>query len=276
MAPGERSAAPAATPRGLFKRYLPDDLAVFTPDERRRFLGQIDRSMLARIHEDPAAWEVVAAEVAWELLYRIEPDLYARLIAGERLHPGILSWLPAVINRAVEVGAGLGRLTFSLAPRCIELAAVEPAAPLRARLEAGVTELGYRHVSVRPGFFDSLPVSSGWADLTVSCSAFMCSSEHGGDAGLAELDRVTAGGGYVVIIWPPRDRAWLAERGFSFEEFSGEMQVEFSSLEEALEIATIFYPRAVEAIEQLGNSRVSYEVLGINAPRSLAWRRIVR
>ena len=276
MAPSERSPAAAAAPRALVERYRPQDLAVFTPEERRRFLGPIDPRLLSLVDEDPEAWRTVAPKVAWELLYRIEPDLYDRLIAGEHLHPGILGWLPAAIDRAVDVGAGLGRFTASIASRCVELAAIEPAGPLRSRLKSRMDALGHHQVSVRPGFFDALPLPDGWADLTVSCSAFMCTPEHGGDAGLAEMERVTADGGCVVIVWPPRNQAWLAERGFGFVEFPGEMQVEFSSVDEALEIAAIFYPRAVAAIEAMGARHVPYEILGINPPCSLAWRRVAR
>jgi SAM-dependent methyltransferase len=264
------------TPLPLIERYGPAHLAVFTPEERRRFLQPFGRSVLSRIHQDPAAWRSVAASVAWELLYRIEPDLYGRLIAGEQLHPSILRWLPATIPRAIEVGAGLGRLTLALAPRCAELVAVEPAAPLRARLEGRLAALGYHHVVVGPGFFDSLPLPSGWAEVTLTCSAFTCDPVHGGDPGLAELERVTAGGGLVVIVWPPQDHAWFAERGFELVEFPGDMHIEFPSLEEALEIAAIFYPHAARGIAELGSRRVPYELLGINAPRSLAWRRIGR
>src|ERR1700704_4587390 len=32
--------------------------------------------------------------LAWEALYRLEPELYERLVAAERLHPGVLAWLP--------------------------------------------------------------------------------------------------------------------------------------------------------------------------------------
>lgn len=263
-----------AAPAGLVDRYRPADLAVFTPDERRRFLQPFDQKGLSRIHEDPDAWRIVAAEVAWELLYRIEPDLYGRLVAGEQLHPAILEWLPESIARGVEVGAGLGRLTVALAPRCAELVAIEPAGPLRARLEGRLSALGHGNVSVQPGFFDSLPVPAGWADVALTCSAFTYDPIHGGEPGLRELGRATADGGLVVIVWPPRDHAWLAERGFELVEFPGDMCVEFPSLEEALVIADIFYPHAVDAIAERRSLRVPYDLLGINPPCSLAWRRV--
>ena len=54
-------------------------------EERARFLDGAGRPR----HPD---------ELPWELLYRIEPDLYDRLVAGERLHEGILEWLPGPVR----------------------------------------------------------------------------------------------------------------------------------------------------------------------------------
>ena len=220
-----------------------------------------------RIGEDPKAWETVAGLLAWELLYRIEPELYGRLIAGERLHPGILGWLPETIARAVEVGAGLGRLTLDLAPRCESCVAIEPAGSLRFLLERRMKSLTTRRPVHPPRLLRRLfRCPASWANLTVTCSAFSCEASHGGDVGLAELERVTAPGGLVVIIWPPSDRAWLECRGFTYEDFPEETVVEFASLEEAVEIASIFYPHAVDRIAERGSPVVPFEVLGMPDP----------
>ena len=54
--------------------------------------------------------------------------------------------------------------------------------------------------------------------------------------------------------------------------FAGQMTVDFASHREAVEMAEIFYPRAIRAIRRLGSRRVPYEVLGINPPRDLAFK----
>jgi SAM-dependent methyltransferase len=263
-------------PKPLLQRYRPADLAVFTPEERRRFLGPIDPGVLARINDDPKAWDLVVADVAWELLYRLEPELYGRLTAGERIHPGVLDWIPQHIGRAVEVGCGWGRLTLELARRCEQLRGVEPAKPLRERLRGRLLEERREHCSVTGGFLNDIPVTDAWADVSFTCSAFSCDPVHGGDPGLAELDRVTRTGGMVVLIWPPRNRAWLEERGFQFVDFPGDPGVEFGSLNEAVELAKIFYPDAAGKVAELGNRHVPCEVLGISGPKSLAWRTVRR
>lgn len=263
-------------PKTLLQRYRPADLAVFTPEERHRFLGPIDPEVLACIDCDPKAWDSVAADVAWELLYRLEPELYGRLTAGERIHPGVLEWIPERIGRAVEVGCGWGRLTLELAHRCEELAGIEPAKPLRERLQRRLQEERQGHCSISEGFLSDIPLPDAWADMSFTCSAFSCDPIHGGDPGLAELERVTRAGGLVILIWPPRNRSWLEERGFQFVSFAGKMGVEFTSGEEALELAEIFYPDAVRAIAELGSPTVPCDLLGISGPASLAWRKVER
>jgi len=87
---------PARLGRELSTRYTTADLKVLTRDEARRFAPDGDGDPRA----DPT--------LAWELLYRLEPELYERMATAERLHPGIADWLPRRADRIVEVGAGSG------------------------------------------------------------------------------------------------------------------------------------------------------------------------
>ncbi|HEY2702262.1 MAG TPA: methyltransferase domain-containing protein [Candidatus Dormibacteraeota bacterium] len=249
----------------LADRYDAADCGVLTAAERARFLA-------------PGAWEEGGGDrlppgLQWQLLYRLEPELYDRLARAERLHPGVVGWLPGRVARAIEVGAGSGRLTVALARRCASLLAVEPAAGLRRLLRRRLAGRGLDHVGVRSGFVDAIPAPSASADLVVTASAFTPERAHGGDAGLAELERVAAPGGLVVIVWP-NHLDWLRERGYRHLSFPGEMALEFTSLEEALELSAIFHPEAVDEIRRRGSHRVPYAVVGRNAPRDLAWRRL--
>jgi SAM-dependent methyltransferase len=244
----------------LVARYGPDDLDLFNDEERKRFLPPFGAK---------ASWPTLGPLIAWELLYRKEPELYERVIAGERIHPSVLAALPAA-DRVVEVAAGSGRLTVDIAPRCGELIAIEPVRAFREILARKVGR--HAHVDIRNGFFDAIPVTDGWSDLTVSCSAFTADPMYGGDRGLAELERVTRSGGTIALVWPS-DVEWLVERGFEYESFEGEMAVEFASLDEAVELARIFYPDAVDTIVERGEAAVPFDVLGFNAPRDIAWRK---
>ena len=170
---------PAHRGRELSTRYTTADLKVLTRDEARRFTPDGGG--------DPQA----DLTLAWELLYRLEPELYERMATAERLHPGIARWLPRSADRIVEVGAGSGRLTLELLDRGREVVAIEPAAGLRQILERKLARASQGHrAQVRPGFFDDLPVPSGFADLVVACSVLTPAPGHGGDAGLAEMERV--------------------------------------------------------------------------------------
>jgi SAM-dependent methyltransferase len=250
--------------RGLRRRYTAEDLAVLTRDEASRFVPQGGG--------DPQT----DVTLAWELLYRLEPELYDRLATAERLHPGVIGWLPPAADRIVEVGAGTGRLTLHLIDRGQEVVAVEPVAPFRQilRRKLAAADHGYR-ARVTHGFFDDLPVASGCADLVVACSALTPAPGHGGGAGLAEMERACRPGGRVAIIWP-NNLDWLAAHGYEYVSFAGPMTVDFASCREAVGLAEIFYPHAIPEIRRRGSPRVPYEVLGINPPRDVAFKVMTR
>lgn len=240
------------------ERYGPEDLRIFTREEARRFLAP------------GAVPDRLPAPVRWELLYRLEPWLYHRLAMAEPLHPEILDWLPEV-GLAVEVAAGTGRLTLELASRCRRLLAVEPCAAMRRILRRRLRAAGRDNVTVMGGYFDRLPVADGAAELVVACSALTDDPGHGGEGGLREMERACAPGGRVVIIWPTQP-AWLEERGYRHVTFRGRLLMEFRSHREAVELTSIFYPRAAEAVRAAGRARVPYTLLGNRPPADVAWK----
>jgi SAM-dependent methyltransferase len=234
-------------------------VGVLTREEAIRFVPQGDGDP----HNDIV--------LAWELLYRLEPELYDRLASAERLHPGVVDWLPRV-DQIAEVGAGTGRLTMELAGRGQCVVAVEPALPLRRILRRKLAAAGHGdRVRVAHGFFDRLPLPDDFADLVVACSAFTPSPGHGGESGLAEMERVCRPGGHVAIIWP-NHLDWLAARGYRYVSFPGPMSVEFESHRDAVELAEIFYPKAADKVRRRHQRKVPFEVLGINPPRDLAFK----
>jgi SAM-dependent methyltransferase len=255
-----RPEAPARAGPELRRRYTAADLGVFTADEASRFVPRGDGDP----HDDAA--------LAWELLYRLEPELYDRLASAERLHPEVVGWLPRDLDRIAEVGAGTGRLTMELIERGQRVVAVEPALPLRRILRRKLAAVGRGdQVRVIRGFFDHLPLPDDFAGLVVACSAFTPSPGHGGEAGLAEMERVCRPGGCVAIIWP-NHLDWLAAHGYRHVSFPGPMSMAFGSYHEAVELAEIFYPKAAGEVRRRGSRRVPFEVLGINPPRDLAFK----
>ncbi len=244
----------------LRSRYTAASLSVFTREEAARFVP--------RGAGDPRR----DLDLAWELLYRLEPELYDRLATAERLHPGVIGWLPRDVPRIAEVGAGTGRLTMPLIEHGQRIVAVEPAEPLRRILRRKLAAAGHGdRVQVIPGWFDELPLPDGSADLVVTCSALTPAAEHGGEAGLAEMERVCGPAGLVAIIWP-NHLDWLAAHGYRYLSFPGPMSVEFGSYHEAVELAGIFYPEAADEVRRRGARQVPFQVLGINPPRDLAFK----
>jgi SAM-dependent methyltransferase len=256
------SDTPARLGRELRTRYTAADLGVLTRDEATRFVP------------DSGGDPQTDITLAWELLYRLEPELYDQLVTAERLHPGVLGWLPRDTDRIVEIGAGAGRLTLELIECGREVVAIEPAMPLRQILRRKLAEADHGdRAEVTHGFFDDLPVASRFADLVVACSVLTPAPGHGGDVGLAEMERVCRPGGCVAIIWP-NNLDWLADRNYQYVSFPGQMSVEFTSHREAVELAEIFYPHAVAEVRRRGRRRVPYDLLGINPPRDLAFKRM--
>src|SRR5207253_3001563 len=79
------------------------------------------------------------------------------LVAGETIHSAIVDWLPE-IEDAVELGAGSGRFTVQLARKAEHVIAIEPADPLRERLQACLRREEFPNVDVAEGFFDEVPL----------------------------------------------------------------------------------------------------------------------
>ena len=259
-----RSETEARAGRELRRRYTAADLRVLTREEASRFVP------------DGAGDPQTDPVLAWELLYRLEPELYDQLAAVEHLHPGVVAWLPRRVDTIVEVGAGTGRLTLKLIDRGRAVVAIEPAMPLREILQRKLARARHgSRVQVIHGFFDDLPLPRDVADLVVACSAFTPTPAHGGEAGLSEMERVCRPGGCVAIIWP-NNIDWLAAHGYRYVRFGGPMSVQFPSHEQAVELAQIFYPGAAEQIRQRKQRRVPFELLGINPPRDLAFKTLSR
>ena len=146
------------------------------------------------------------------------------------------------------------------------------AAPLRDILKRKLARAAHgNRARVTHGFFDDLPVADACADVVIACSALTPVPGHGGDAGLAEMERACRPGGCVVIVWP-NEVAWLAAHGYRYVRFDGEVFVEFASHQEAAELIEIFYPSAIGDVRRRGWRRVPYDVLGTNPPRDLAFK----
>lgn len=217
----------------------------------------------------------------WELTYWKTPELYNELTEGERLHPGIFLQLePDIRNKSVlDIGAGSGRASFECLHYGARLVyAVEPSPGLLHILRTKLANnVDAQRVVLLHGSFDKLPLEKESVDTALSCSAFIAEPAEGGEAGLAEMRRVTKPGGKVVVIWPRvEDYDWLARHGFQHVTLpvQQEMCVYFRSIESALRCARRFYGRNEQVahyIQERQQPEVPFAVLGFNPPCDYCW-----
>lgn len=156
---------------------------------------------------DPSAEERLLRAMFWTLTYHLEPDRWDQLAQVEPIAPAIIAALPSVA-RALDVGAGSGRLTRHLADRAEHVVAVEPS--------VGLLELLRRRlppVRAIAGWAESLPVRDGWSELTAACGALGPDPDV-----LDELERVTCDRGVIALINPEQPE-WFEARGWVRHDF---------------------------------------------------------
>jgi SAM-dependent methyltransferase len=161
-----------------------------------------DRSAAA--HGDPQAVERLLKAFFWTFVYHLEPERWDALAQVEPIHPDVLAALPTRVGRAVDVGAGGGRLTQHLVLRCDHVVAVEPAAGLRGLLKRRLPA-----VEVVAGWADALPLADRSSDLTAGCGVIGPEPDA-----LGELERVTAIGGLIALV-SPECPEWFEAQGWT-------------------------------------------------------------
>jgi SAM-dependent methyltransferase len=174
----------------------------FTIADLDRLPADVRDRELARVPPGEPDERVVRA-LFWTLVYHLEPGWWDELSRVEPIAPGLIEALPRHVELAADIGAGSGRLTAHLVGRSRKVVAVEPSAGLRSILARRLPS-----VDAVAGWAESLPLAGGTCDLTAACGSF------GPDpAVLAEMRRVTAPGGVVLLISPEKPE-WFESQGW--------------------------------------------------------------
>jgi SAM-dependent methyltransferase len=123
--------------------------------------------------------------------------------------PEVALWLRDTLGleagkTVVDLGAGTGKFTRRLVDTGASVIAIEPVAPMRARLAAALPQ-----VDARDGTAQAMPPGDASVDAVVCAQAFHWFANA---EALAEIHRVLKPGGRFGLIWNLRDASvdWVA------------------------------------------------------------------
>ena len=162
----------------------------------------------------------------------------------------------------VDLGAGTGKLTRSLAALGHHVVAVEPLGEMLDRLRAAVPG-----VTAVAGSAESMPLPDGAADVVACAQAFHWFDQ---EPALAEIARVLRPGGRIALVWNVRDERvpWVSELSDAMVGRTGvdrgaAAPIEQSGLYGPVEHATFEHTQTVdrEALRSLVLSRSYCAVL---------------
>ena len=248
-----------------------------------RILPRSARNVFKAARGWPEPPEVVAARrrqvidtMFWVLLYWNDPDAYEELVAGEQIHPGILTALDLDDRVVADLGAGGGRFTLFAARHAARVIAVDAVPPLLQRLQRKVCDQELSNVEIRRGSFMRLPLEDGGVDVAVACSSLTSNPPWGGDCAIAEGERIVRPGGDLVVIWPDQPE-WFLARGFTYMALPGHAEMHFRDVASAARICADFYSEEAAQWVRDNHARVvPFAVLGVSPPSDACFKRVVK
>lgn len=129
------------------------------------------------------------------LVYALDPSIYDRQPFNAWDSNELTGLVDFTGKTVIDVGAGTGRQTFTVAPLAKTVYAVEPVGNLRDYIRQKAALRGLRNVYAVDGLITAIPFADGFADVTMGGHVF-------GDflaEEAAELERVTRPGGMIIL-----------------------------------------------------------------------------
>lgn len=175
---------------------------------------------------DPSREEIRRAEIAVMqsindlLVYVIDPAAYDAQPFLNWDSKELLSLADFTQKTVIDVGAGTGRLTLTVAATAAHVFAVEPVANLRFYLRAQAANKGLSNVYPVDGLVTQIPCPDRFADITMGGHVFGDQPEQE----YRELLRVTKPDGMIVLCPGNNDEDnsvhnFLVSHGFKWAQF---------------------------------------------------------
>ena len=187
--------------------------------------GWLDKVMSSyQVATDPATIRQAEIDVLSSIndlvVYAIEPALYDNQPFLNWDTKELLSLADFSGKTIIDVGAGTGRLTLSVAGMAVSVFAIEPVTNLRAYLKQKSLQQGFRNVFPVDGLITDIPFPDHFSDITMGGHVFgdTPESEH------KELSRVTKLGGMIILCPGNSDKDnqvhdYLVGQGFNWSRF---------------------------------------------------------
>jgi SAM-dependent methyltransferase len=154
------------------------------------------------------------------VVYAVDPAIYDSQPFLNWDSKELLSLTDFSGKTVVDVGAGTGRLTLTVAAMAANVFAVEPVANLRAYLKQKSWDLGVRNVYPADGLITDIPFPDQFTDITIGGHVFGDRPE----AEYTELLRVTKPEGMIILCPGNSDKDndvhnFLTAKGFHWSRF---------------------------------------------------------
>lgn len=186
----------------------------------------LDKVLSARVDGNLSAEAVRKAEIAVMqeindlLVYVVDPAIYDTQPFLKWDSDELLSLADFTDKTIIDVGAGTGRLTLTVAPIALHIFAIEPVGNLRIYLKSQAVDKGLKNVFPVDGLITDIPLPDKFADITMGGHVFGSHFENE----CKELLRVTKSGGMVILCPGNNDKDnethhYLVSQGFEWSRF---------------------------------------------------------